>query len=150
MPCTSAFWGGLPGLLTASEAPAVSAVKSPENSQRAIPDTIAIDTHELLVTAPLLRLTSFSLTVLSLHTPFYAAPLPLDFSTHLIVSFLTSETIHEHMVQFASAARFSSSKGFSRGSLVWPLQAFAPFDIRLLKEDLAKNGPSRAVIWRAL
>ncbi|MEK9591423.1 MAG: amidase family protein [Gammaproteobacteria bacterium] len=55
-----------------------------------------------------------------------------------------------HTVQFAFSARFSSGKGFSRGSLVWPLQAFAPFDIRLLKEDLAKNGPSRAVIWRAL
>ncbi|MEK9889331.1 MAG: hypothetical protein VW716_04995, partial [Gammaproteobacteria bacterium] len=58
-------------------------------------DTIAIDTHELLVTAPLLRLTSFSLTVLSLHTPFYAAPLPLDSSTHLIVRFLPLDTTHE-------------------------------------------------------
>jgi len=90
---------------------------------------MAIDTHELLVTAPLLRLKSFSPTALSLHTPFYAAPLPLDSSAHLIVRFLPLDTIHEHMAQFAFTARFSSGRGFSSGSLVWPLQAFAPFDI---------------------
>ena len=71
---------------------------------------MAIDTHELLVTAPLLRLTSFSLTVLSLHTPFYAAPLPLDSSAQLIVGFLLLDPIHEHTIQFALAAGLSRAR----------------------------------------